>query len=115
MTNSNPKLGLKFTKTSKCCLGIEVYIDRERINAIALYPLDRDRKRVSNAEELDLEFNIAELKVRDIEDIALLMNKETFDRFCELWMRYHNENENNRKNHWLHKIMAILSNHGEIF
>ena len=38
---------------------------------------------------MDLEFNIAELEVMNIEDIALLMNKETFDKFCELWRGFH--------------------------
>lgn len=38
---------------------------------------------------MDLEFNIAQLEVMDIEDIALLMNEETFEKFCKLWRRFH--------------------------
>ena len=30
-----------------------------------------------------------ELRVMDIEDIAHIMNKETFEKFCKLWREYH--------------------------
>lgn len=89
MPENNHNLGLKFPDTSKYCMGVQVYIDKERINAIGLYPLDKDKRRVAVDGEMDLEFNVAELEVRDIEDIALLMNKETFDKFCELWREFH--------------------------
>lgn len=93
MTNNNHKLGVKLPDTSKNCLqSIQIYIERERVNAIGLYALDKDGRRIDDAEKLDLEYDVMELEVRDIEDIALLMNKETFERFCELWRRYHNEN-----------------------
>lgn len=89
MENSEHKLGLKFPKTSKCCLDVEVYIDRHRINAISLCNLCGDSQGTSNPDEFDLELNVAELKVRDIDDIAFMMNKETFERFCESWRVYH--------------------------
>lgn len=87
--NNNHKLGLKFPKTSKCCVSIQVYIDRDRINAIGLYPLGKDKRRIDNLDEFDLEFNVMELEVLDIEDIAIMMNKENFDRFCETWRNFH--------------------------
>lgn len=92
MSENNHKLGIKMPDTSKypCCMGIQICIDRERINAIGLYPLDENKRRIDLNGEMDLEFNIAELEVMNIEDIALLMNKETFDKFCELWNKYHN-------------------------
>ena len=92
MSENNHKLGIKIPDTSKypCCMGIQIYIDKERINAIGLYPLDKDKRRIDLDGEMDLEFNIAELEVMNIEDIALLMNKETFDKFCELWRGFHN-------------------------
>lgn len=90
MSENNHKLGLKLPDTSKYCMGVQVYIDRERINAIGLYPLDENKRRIDLNGEMDLEFNIAELEVMNIEDIALLMNKETFDKFCELWRGFHN-------------------------
>lgn len=89
MNKDNHKLGLKFPKTSKCCVGIQVYIDRDRINAIGLYPLDKDKRRIDNLDEFDLEFNVMELEVLDIEDIAIMMNKENFERFCETWRNFH--------------------------
>lgn len=90
MSENNHKLGLKLPDTSKYCMGVQVYIDRKRINAIGIYPVSGNGRRASEQEIMDLEFNISELEVRDIEDIALLMNKETFDKFCELWNKYHN-------------------------
>lgn len=51
--------------------------------------LGENRQRIDLNKEMDLEFNVAELEVRDIDDIALLMNEETFEKFCELWRRYH--------------------------
>lgn len=95
MSKNNHKLGIKMPDTSKypCCVGIQIYIDRERINAIGLYPLDENKRRIDLSGEMDLEFNIAELEVTNIEDIALLMNKETFDKFCELWKMFHEKGE----------------------
>lgn len=95
MSENNHKLGIKIPETSKnpCCMGIQIYIDKERINAIGLYPLDKDKRRVDFDGEMDLEFNIAELEVRDIEDIALLMNEKTFGKFCEIWKAYHGKGE----------------------
>lgn len=92
MSENNHKLGIKIPNTSKypCCMGVQIYIDKERINAIGLYPLDKDKRRIDLDGEMDLEFNIAELEVMNIEDIALLMNKETFDKFRELWRGFHN-------------------------
>lgn len=90
MAKNNHKLGVKLPDISKnCCQGIQVYIDRERINAIGFYALDRSGRRIDDVEKLDLEYDVMELEVRDIDDIALLMNKETFEKFCELWRRYH--------------------------
>ena len=88
MPENNHKLGIKIPDNSKypCCMGIQIYIDRERINAIGLYPLDENKRRIDLNGEMDLEFNIAELEVMNIE---LLMNKETFDKFCELWRGFH--------------------------
>lgn len=95
MPENNHKLGIKIPDTSKypCCMGIQIYIDRERINAIGLYPIDENNRRVDLDGEMDLEFNIAELEVMNIEDIALLMNKETFDKFCEFWKMFHGKGE----------------------
>lgn len=93
MSESNHKLGLKLPDGSKYCMGVQVYIDRERINAIGIYPVSGNERRASEQEIMDLEFNISELEVRDIEDIALLMNKETFDKFCELWKTFHGKGE----------------------
>lgn len=92
MSENNHKLGIKIPDASKypCCMGIQIYIDRERINAIGLYPLDENKRRIDINGEMDLEFNIAELEIMNIEDIALLMNKETFEKFCELWREFHN-------------------------
>lgn len=93
MSENNHKLGIKIPDTSKypCCMGIQIYIDTERINAIGLYPIDENNRRIDLNGEMDLEFNIAELEVMNIEDIALLMNKETFEKFCELWRGFHGE------------------------
>lgn len=91
MSENNHTLGIKIPKTSKYCVGVQIYIDRERINAIGLYRLNKDGKRASELDEMNLEFNVMELEVRDIEDIALLMSKGTFNKFCELWRKYHGE------------------------
>lgn len=93
MSENNHKLGIKVPEYTGCCNGIQIYIDRERINAIGLYPLDGKGRRAENFEGMDLEFDILELEVRDIEDIAVLMNEETFNKFCELWRKFHNGNE----------------------
>lgn len=85
----NHQLGLKLPDTSKYCMGVQAYIDRERINALGLYPLDKDGRRIENLENLDFEFDIYELEVGNIEEIAYLMNEETFGRFCEIWRMYH--------------------------
>lgn len=87
MAENNHKVGFKLEKNPT---RIEIYIDRERINAIGFYPIDNNRKRINLEEEMDLGFDVAELEVRDIEEIAAVMNKETFDKFCELWNKYHN-------------------------
>lgn len=86
---NNHELGIKFPKYFGCCNGINIYIDKEKINAISLYPLDGKGRRIEEFEEMDFEFNFMELEVRDIEDIAVLMNEETFDKFCELWRKHH--------------------------
>ena len=87
MPENNHKIGFKLEKNPS---RIDIYIDKERINAIGIYPVSGNGRRASEQEVMDLEFNISELEVRDIEDIALLMNKETFDKFCELWRKFHN-------------------------
>lgn len=86
---SNHKLGLIFPKTSRYCMGVTVCIDRERINAIGLHPVDRDGRKLSPEQMMDMEWNVAELEVANIEEIAFLMNKETFEKFCKLWREYH--------------------------
>ena len=88
MADNNHKVGFKLEKNPT---RIEIYIDRERINAIGFYPIDNNRERINLEEEMGLEFNVAELEVRDIAEIALLMNKETFEKFCELWRGFHGE------------------------
>lgn len=90
MPENNHKVGFKLEKNPS---RIDIYIDKERINAIGFYPIDKNRKRINLEEEMDLEFNVAELEVRDIAEIALLMNKETFDKFCELWKMFHGKGE----------------------
>lgn len=91
--SENHKVEIKIPEYKGCCTGIQIYIDRERINALGLYPLNGEGRRVENLVGADLEFDVLELEVRDIEDIAVLMNKETFDKFCELWRKYHNANK----------------------
>lgn len=91
MSKNNHKLGIKLPNTSKYCMGIRVYIDRERINAIRICPISGNGRMASEQEVMDLEFNVSEIEVRDIEDVALLMNKETFEKFCELWRGFHGE------------------------
>ena len=85
-------LGIKLPHTSKCCVGIQLTIGRKRINAVGLYKLDKDGRRIDDLEELDLEFVVYELEVRDMDDIAFLMDEENFNKFCELWREYHNAN-----------------------
>lgn len=91
MIENNHTLEIKLPKTSKYCVGVQVYIDGERINAIGLYPSDRDGIRISDLDKMDLEYNVMKLEVRDIEDIALLMDKETFYQFCDIWRRFHEQ------------------------
>ncbi len=83
---NNHEIGFKIAEKPT---RVEVYIDRSRINALRFEPVDRTP--VSN-NEFDLELKNAELEVIDIEDIALIMNEETFNRFCELWREFHNYN-----------------------
>ncbi len=66
---------------------IDVYIDRSRINALRFEPVDRTP--VPN-DEFDLELESAKLEVMGIEDIAFVMNEETFNKFCDLWKEFHN-------------------------
>lgn len=89
MSKSNHKLGVKMPKNFGCCNGINIYIDKEKINAIGLYPIDRSGSRIENLEENDFELDVLELEVCDMEDIALLMNEETFEKFCKLWREFH--------------------------
>lgn len=91
------ELGFKIPTITNCCVGISVYIDRQYINAIGLHPLDENGKRMEYDGEMDCEIDVAELEVRDIEDIALVMNKETFKRFCELWRMYHGKENEERE------------------
>lgn len=86
---ANHKLGIVLPKTSRYCCGVRICIDGERINAIGLYPTDRDGRRLDSVEKMDFESQIWELEVANIEEIAFLMNKETFEKFCELWREYH--------------------------
>lgn len=97
MQENNHTLGIKLPKISKYCVGVQIYIDRERINAIGLYMFNKDGRRASELDEMDLEFNVMELEVRDIEDIAVLMNEETFNKFCELWRGFHNGDKRNNR------------------
>lgn len=102
MSKANHKLGLEFPN-GRCCNSIKVFIDGKRINsAIGLYPLDDEGKRMKEPEgleeakemmgkaKMDWTERIVELEVGNIKDIALLMNEETFNKFCELWRIYHN-------------------------
>lgn len=87
MKQNNQKLELKILDSPNKCLGIKVYIDRKRINALRLDFPDANRI-IEDGEKTDFEFDV-ELEVHDIEDIALLMNEETFNKFCEMWRIYH--------------------------
>lgn len=90
MDDTKHKLELIRPKSDgKYCMGITVCIDRNRINALGLYPVDKDGRRIDYLEEIDFECEIRELEVKNIEEIAFLMNEETFERFCELWREYH--------------------------
>lgn len=93
MHKDNNKLGIEFPKQSDfpCCTCVQISIDRERVNAVGLYPINKDERRIEDLENLDFEVDTYELEVRNIEDIALLMNEETFDRFCNLWKEYHGQ------------------------
>lgn len=86
MSENNHKVGFKVAKHPS---RVEIYIDRNRINAESFYLLNKDGKRLSEDEIMDLEVDNAELEVRDIEGIAIVMNKETFDKFCETWRNFH--------------------------
>lgn len=86
---SNHKIGLILPKSSRYCMGVTVCIDRERINAMGLFLTDKNGRRLSPEQMMDTEWNIAELEVANIEEIAFLMNKETFEKFCKLWREYH--------------------------
>lgn len=86
---NNHKLGLILPKSTRYCMGVTVCIDRERINAMGLYPVDMDGRKLSPEQMLDTEWSVAELEVANIEEIAFLMNKETFEKFCKLWRGYH--------------------------
>ena len=90
MPENNHKVGFKLESNPS---SIDIYIDRERINAIGFYPVDKNRKRINLEEKMDLEFDVAELEVRDIAEIAAVMNKETFDKFCEFWKKFHGKGE----------------------
>lgn len=89
MAEKKHKLGLELPKNFKCCVGIQISIDGERVNALGLYPLNKDGRRIEDLEKLDFEFDVYELEVRNIEEIAYLMNEETFGKFCEIWRMYH--------------------------
>lgn len=90
MDDTKHKLELIRPKSDgKYCMGITVCIDRERVNALGLYPVDKDGRRLDFGTELDFEWDAMELEVANIEEIAFLMNKETFEKFCELWREYH--------------------------
>lgn len=84
MVEENHKLGLIY------CQSIIVCIDMQMVNVESLYAIDKCDRKI-NAEDIDVEFEALEVKVKGIEDIALVMNRETFDRFCELWREYHDE------------------------
>lgn len=70
---------------------IEIYIDRDRINALSFYPTNEIGRRLSDEEMLKMDFEIknAEIEVRDIYDIAIAMNEKTFNEFCKMWRKYH--------------------------
>lgn len=89
MSDNNHEFGIKIPEYKGYCQAVQFYIDRKRINAISMCPLDIDGRKIDDLEKMDLEYNIAELEVQDIEDIALLMNEETFNKFCKLWSEYH--------------------------
>lgn len=90
MENNKHKLGLMCPKSDgKYCMGITACIDRERVNALGLYPVDKDGRKLDFGAELDFEWDVMELEVANIEEIAFLMNKETFKKFCKLWREYH--------------------------
>lgn len=63
-----------------------VYIDGNRINAQSICKI---QKRNDIPYEAELTMDRVELRVMDIEDIAHIMNKETFEKFCKLWREYH--------------------------
>lgn len=92
MSENNHKLGILIPKASGYCASVQVCIDRERINnAIGLYPIDECGRRIPPEEKMDLEFDVAELEVMDIGEIARFMNEETFEKFCNLWREYHGQ------------------------
>lgn len=90
MENNAHKISFKISENP---VRVEVYIDRDRICPIGLYPLNKDGHRLSEEEmeklEPDFAIDCAELEVRNIRDIAVAMNEETFNQFCELWREFH--------------------------
>lgn len=93
MSEKNHKLGIEIPKKyTGYCQAIQFYIDKERVNsALGLYPLNKEGNRVESFEEMDFAFDALELEVRDIGEIAYWMNKETFEKFCNLWREYHGQ------------------------
>lgn len=86
-------IGIYVTKSHPV---VKIFIDKNRVNAFSLYPADKDGRKLTDEEINGLEEVIsydAELEVLNIDDIALLMNKESFDRFCELWKEFHEEKQ----------------------
>lgn len=65
--------------------GVSVYIDGRYVNAL---DVSAERKHLETPDGVVFLEHV-NLTIANIKDIAYIMNKETFEKFCKLWREYH--------------------------
>lgn len=85
MPDSTHELGLKISDNP---MMVSVYIDGNHVNA---WSVDTETKPIETPFGFDF-LQRVKLELVDINDIAYIMNKETFEKFCKLWREYHEGN-----------------------
>lgn len=82
------KLGIKVEQKP---VRTDIYIDKRRINALNFEILKTDNDISCIDDKYDFYIDNIKIEVMNIREIAYLMDKENFERFCELWKEFHGE------------------------
>lgn len=82
MPDNTHELGLKISDNPMI---VSVYIDGKHVNA---WSVDTETRQIETPCGFTF-LQSANLELVDIRDIAYIMNKETFEKFCKLWREYH--------------------------